>query len=131
VALYARMDDAAFRLIRSRIPGPYTFVLPAARELPKRLVDEKRRAIGVRIAASRIVDALIDALDEPFVSSSLALPGLDLEGIEVDELFELVESKVDVFLDGGASPSEPSTVVDLLGEAPKLLRAGRGKVDFQ
>lgn len=131
VAMVARMDDAAFRMIRSRTPGPYTFILPAARELPRRLVDEKRRAIGVRIAESRIVDALLDALDEPFLSSSLALPGVDFAGLEVDEIHDLVSERVDLFVDGGPVPSEPSTVIDLVGESPKVLRLGRGKVEFQ
>lgn len=131
VALYARMDDAAFRLIRSRIPGPYTFILPAARELPRRLVDDKRRAIGVRIAQNRIVDALLDAMDEPFLSSSLSLPGVDLVGLEVDELVEQLEHHVDLFIDGGPNVAEPSTVIELLGDTPKVLRLGRGKVEFQ
>lgn len=131
VAMYARMDDAAFRLIRNRIPGPYTFILPAARELPKRLVDEKRRAIGVRIAEHKVVDAILDALDEPLLSSTLSLPGVDLTGLEVEEMHELVGHRVDLFVDAGATPSEPTTVIDLLSEAPRLLRLGRGKVDFQ
>lgn len=131
VALYARMDDAAFRLIRGRIPGPYTFILPAARELPKRLVDDKRRAIGVRIADSRIVNAILDALDEPLLSSTLSLPGVDFTGLELEDIYELIAHRVDAFVDGGPAPSEPTTVIDLLGSAPKLLRLGRGKVDFQ
>jgi tRNA threonylcarbamoyl adenosine modification protein (Sua5/YciO/YrdC/YwlC family) len=131
VALYARMDDSAFRLIRSRTPGPYTFILPASRELPRRLMDDKRRAIGVRIAESRIVDALLDALDEPFLSSSLSLPNADFVGMEVDEIHDLVGDRVDVFIDGGPVPSEPSTVIDLVGESPRVLRMGRGKVEFQ
>lgn len=131
VALYARMDDSAFRLIRSRTPGPYTFILPASRELPRRLLDDKRRAIGVRIAESRIVDALLDALDEPFLSSSLSLPNADFGGLEVDEIHDLVADRVDIFVDGGAVPSEPSTVIDLVGDSPRVLRLGRGKVEFQ
>lgn len=131
VAMVARMDDAAFRMIRGRTPGPYTFILPAARELPRRLLDEKRRAIGVRIADSRVVDALLDALDEPFLSSSLSLPGVDFAGLEVDEIHDVVGDRVDVFVDAGAVPGEPSTVIDLVGESPKVLRLGRGKVEFQ
>lgn len=131
VALYARIDDAAFRVIRNRVPGPYTFILPAARELPRRLVDDKRRAIGVRVADHRIVNALLDALDAPLLTSTLSLPDLDLTGLEVDEVYEAVRQRVDVFLDGGACPAEPTTVIDLLGAAPQLVRLGRGKVDFQ
>jgi tRNA threonylcarbamoyl adenosine modification protein (Sua5/YciO/YrdC/YwlC family) len=131
VAMYARLDDSAFRILKQRTPGPYTFILPAARELPRRLLDGKRRAIGVHIAEHRVVDSLIDALDEPFLSTSLKVPGLELDGIDPEEMHDQLGKRVDIMLDAGACASNPSTVVDLTGSSPQVLRLGQGKVDFQ
>jgi len=130
VALYARMDDAAFRMMKQRTPGAYTFILPAARELPRRLTDSKRRSIGVHIADHRVVSAMIDALDEPFLSTTLAIPDLDLEGLDPEDLHDALGKRVDILLDAGSMPSAASTVVDLTGAAAKVLRSGLGRVDF-
>ncbi len=130
VALYARMDDAAFRMMKQRTPGPFTFILPAARELPRRLTDSKRRSIGVHIADHRVVSALLDALDEPFLSTSLVIPGMELEGLDPESLHETLGKRVDMLLDAGGLANEASTVVDLTGAAARVLRAGLGRFDL-
>lgn len=132
VGQYARIDDAAFRLMRSHLPGAYTFILPAGPLVPKRVATEKRRSIGVRVPDHRIAQALIGALGEPILGSSLLLPGRnDLHGLEMDELFESLDPHVDVFVDAGPCPVHPTTVVSLLDEPWEVLRQGHGPVDWQ
>ncbi|GMU42698.1 MAG: threonylcarbamoyl-AMP synthase [Xanthomonadales bacterium] len=131
IGQYARVDDAAFRLMRAHLPGAYTFILPASALVPKRIATEKRRSIGVRVPDHRVAQSLIAALGEPILSSSLLLPGQDLHGMEVDELAELLESQVDVFVDGGACGVHPTTVVSLLDQPWKVLRVGSGVVDWE
>lgn len=126
IALYAKVSDPNYRLMRSLTPGPFTFILPATKELPRRLHNEKRKSIGIRIPDHKIALALIDALGEPLLTSSLILPNENLDGLEHEELFDLVEPLVDLIIDGGHVHSEPTTVLDLLGEEPLLLRQGQG-----
>lgn len=127
----AQIDDRAFRFIRQRVPGPYTFVVPARASLPKRLANPKKRSVGVRIPDHKIALALIAELGEPMLTSTLLIPGEDLLTLDVDDLAEALEGRVDVFLDAGYCGSESTTVVDLLGAEPALLRAGAGAVDWE
>lgn len=131
IGLFTKMSDSAFRLIKRLTPGPYTFLLPAAPAVPKRLLGEKRRTIGVRIPDHPIALALVEALGEPLSTSTLLLPDEDLIGLESDELAEQLEQRVDLFLDGGACGSEPTTVVDLCNDAPVVIRRGKGEVDWE
>lgn len=131
VGQYARLDDAAFRIIRSHVPGAYTFILPAGTLVPKRVATEKRRSIGVRVPDNRVAQALIEALDEPILSCSLLLPNQDLHGMEVDELFDVLEPHIDLFVDGGPCGFDPSTVVSLIDVPYTVLRYGSGQVDWE
>ncbi|MBL8298779.1 MAG: threonylcarbamoyl-AMP synthase [Rhodanobacteraceae bacterium] len=130
VGAYARMSDAAFRLIRSLTPGPYTFLLPAAAEVPRHLKQAKKRSVGVRIPDHRVALALVEASGEPLSSSSLILPDEDMAGWEVDDLYDHVSPAVDLFVDSGFCGNEPTTVIDLLDDTPQLVRQGRGEVPF-
>lgn len=131
IGQYARVDDAAFRLMRSHLPGGYTFILPASSLVPKRVATEKRRSIGVRMPDHPVAQALIEALGEPLLSSSLVLPGQDLYAFEVDELYELLDPQVDVFIDAGPCGMHPTTVVSLLDTPFEVLRYGCGPVDWE
>ncbi len=131
VGQYTRLDDAAFRLLRSHLPGPYTFILPASNLVPKRVATEKRRSIGVRIPDHRIALGLIETLGEPLLSSSLLLPETDLYGLEIDELVDAIDDLVDLIIDGGPCLLAPTTVVSLLDQPFEVLRRGAGVVDWE
>jgi tRNA threonylcarbamoyl adenosine modification protein (Sua5/YciO/YrdC/YwlC family) len=131
VGQYARLDDAAFRLMRSHLPGPYTFILPASNLVPKRVATEKRRSIGVRVPDNNIALALVETLGEPILSSSLLLPSVDLYGLEVEELIEQIDHVVDLVVDGGPCGIAPTTVVSLLDEPYEVLRRGAGVIDWE
>lgn len=126
LATYARVDNTVFRALKSHTPGPFTFILPATREVPKRLMHPKRRTIGLRVPSNPIAQALLAELGEPLMSCSLVLPGQS--GPETDpwNIRELLEHAVDLVIDGGFCGLEPSTVVDFTGIEPALLRQGLG-----
>lgn len=130
VGTFARMHDAAFRLIRSLTPGPYTFLLPASANLPRHLKQAKKRSVGVRVPDHRVALALVEGLGEPLCSSSLILPDADMDGWEVDDLFDHVANDIDLFLDSGFCGNTPTTVIDLTDETPVLVRQGKGEVPF-
>lgn len=123
---YARVDNTAFRLIRNCTPGPYTFILKATDEVPRRLLHPKRRTIGLRVPDNRIAQALLEALGEPLMSVTLLLPGDELPLTEPLDIRERLEHEVDLVIDGGASGAEPTTVVDLADDTPVIVRQGRG-----
>ena len=131
VGAFTKLGDAAFRLIKRLTPGAYTFLLAAGANVPKRLQAERRRTIGVRLPDHAIAQALLAELGEPLCSSSLLLPDENLTGLESEELAELLEDRVDLFVDGGHCGSEPTTVVDLSGDLPVVLRRGAGAVDWE
>jgi tRNA threonylcarbamoyl adenosine modification protein (Sua5/YciO/YrdC/YwlC family) len=126
IARFARVDNWQYRLLKAFTPGPYTFVLQAKREVPRRLLDERRRTVGIRVPDHRVVDALLTEYAEPLMSTTLMLAGDSLAMTDAREIDERIGSAVDLILDGGNCGLEPSTVVDLSGTAPKLLRAGKG-----
>lgn len=128
ISLYARVDNWAYRLIRSLTPGPYTFILQATREVPKRLQNPKRRTIGLRVPDHRIVQAILDALGEPIMSSTLTLPGDDMPLTEANEIEDRIGHQIDLIVDGGAVGIEPTSVIDLSGGTVEILRKGRGDV---
>ncbi len=125
-ANYARMDNIAYRLINAHTPGPYTFILPATREVPRRLLHPKRRTIGIRIPDNRIAQALLEELGEPIMSTTLILPGEDMPMTDPYEIREVLEHQVDLVIDGGYCDIEPTTVVDLTGDLPVVARHGKG-----
>ena len=124
-ALYAVFDTPVYRLLRATTPGPYAFLLPASREAPKRLMD-KRRTIGLRIPDHPIPLALLEALGGPMMTSSLILPGEDLALTDPQEILERLGHHLDLVLDGGFCGAEPTTVVDLTGGTPRVVRVGKG-----
>ena len=128
-ATYARIDDRQFRLIKAAAPGSYTFILQATREVPRRLLHPRRKTIGVRIPAHRIVQALLAELGEPLLSSTLILPGDKLPLNDSSEIRERLEHRVDLILDGGPCGVVPTTVVDLTEALPLITRQGKGAAD--
>ncbi len=128
-ALYARMDNRAYRLLRSLVPGPYTFLLKATREVPRRLQNPKRKTIGIRIPDHPVALALLEALGEPMLSSTLILPGEEHPLTDPDEIRARLEKQVDVIIDAGPGGLEPSTVVDLTGDIPVVVRRGKGPLE--
>ena len=128
IGLYARIDNWAYRLLRAHTPGAYTFILPATREVPKRLQHPRRRTIGIRVPDSRIVDAMLAALGEPIMSSTLLLPGDNRPLTDADEVQDRIGHQIDVVIEGGATGIEPTSVIDLSGDEVRVLRAGRGDV---
>jgi tRNA threonylcarbamoyl adenosine modification protein (Sua5/YciO/YrdC/YwlC family) len=129
IAIYARVDNSAYRLLRSLTPGPYTFILSATHEVPRRLQNPKRKTIGIRVPDHPIAQALLAELGEPLMSSTLILPGADMPETEATAIRERLEREVDLIIDGGHCGFEPTTVIDMSEGAPRLLRQGRGAVE--
>jgi len=128
ISLYARVDNWAYRLMKSLTPGPYTFILQATREVPKRLQNPKRRTIGLRVPDNAIVQAVLDSLGEPIMSSTLQLPGDDMPISDSAEIDERIGHAIEMIVDGGPVGIEPTSVIDLSGGAVEILRVGRGDV---
>jgi tRNA threonylcarbamoyl adenosine modification protein (Sua5/YciO/YrdC/YwlC family) len=125
---YARVDNARYRLLKALTPGSYTFILEATRELPRRLLHPRRRTIGLRVPDHPVAQALLAALDEPLLSSTLALPDDELPLNDGREIRRRLEHDVELVLDGGSCGTEPTTVVDLTGPAPQIVREGKGSI---
>jgi tRNA threonylcarbamoyl adenosine modification protein (Sua5/YciO/YrdC/YwlC family) len=128
ISLYARVDNWAYRLLKSLTPGPYTVILQATRQVPKRLQNPKRRTIGLRVPDHPIVAALLEALGEPIMSSTLLLPGDDLPLTEPHEIDRRIGHEIEIIVDAGPTGIEPTTVIDLSGGTVEVLRKGRGDV---
>jgi tRNA threonylcarbamoyl adenosine modification protein (Sua5/YciO/YrdC/YwlC family) len=129
IAKYARLDTWQFRLLKSCTPGPYTFLLPATRETPRRLQHEKRRTIGIRIPDHPVPQLLLAALGEPLMSSTLLLPGDELPVTDGEAVRDRLAHEVDVILDGGHCGIEPTTVVDLAVAPAVVTRSGKGSLE--
>lgn len=125
---YARVDNAAYRLIKNHTPGPYTFILKATSEVPKRLMHPKRKTIGLRVPQNNITLALLEALNEPMMSVTLMLPGEDLPMTDPYDIRQSLEHEVDLVIDGGFCGMEPTSVIDLAEETPQIIRRGQGDV---
>lgn len=126
ISRFARVENWQYRLLKAFTPGPYTFVLRATREVPRRLLEPKRRTVGMRLPDHPVVRALLAELAEPLMSTTLLLPGDDVPLTDGREIEQRIGHAVDLILDGGNCGLEPSTIVDLSGDAPVLLRAGKG-----
>jgi tRNA threonylcarbamoyl adenosine modification protein (Sua5/YciO/YrdC/YwlC family) len=127
---YARVDNWAYRMLRALTPGPYTFILPASHEVPRRLQNPKRRTIGLRVPDHPIPLAILNVLKEPIMSSTFLLPGDEFPLTDPQEIFDRVQHEVDVVIDGGFGDMEPSTVLDLTGGDVVLVRQGKGDTSF-
>ena len=130
IASYAKVDNSAYRLLNAHTPGPYTFILKGTREVPRRLMHPKRRTIGLRVPDNAIVRMLLAELNEPLMSSTLILPGEEMPMTDAYEIRESLEHQVDLVIDGGHCGIDPTTVVDMTGDVPVILRHGVGAPDF-
>ena len=130
ISSYARVDNRSYRLIKSLTPGPYTFLLPASRDVPRRLQHSRRKTIGLRVPDNRIARELLQALNEPVLSTSLILPGESLPMTDPEAIFERLQGIVDLVIDGGAGGLEPTTVIDLIADQETVLRQGKGQVSW-
>ncbi len=126
IATYARVDNAQYRLLKAATPGPFTFVLKATHEVPRRLQHPKRKTIGIRVPDNAIVQALLEQLQEPIMSCTLSLPDQPSPLSDPEEIRECLEHCLDLVIDGGICPPEPTTVLDLTHEYPELMRQGKG-----
>ncbi len=126
LGVYARVDNAAYRLIKNATPGPYTFILPATKEVPRRLVDDKRKTIGLRVPDNEICQALLAELGEPIMSTTLILPGHELPLTDPEEIRDMMEHQLDLVIDGGFGGIEATTVVSLEDGYPTIVREGMG-----
>jgi tRNA threonylcarbamoyl adenosine modification protein (Sua5/YciO/YrdC/YwlC family) len=129
LSTFAIVDNRQFRMIRTVTPGPYVFVLVATKEVPRRLSHPSRKTIGLRVPDHEIARALIAELGEPLIASTLILPPDDEPLNDPEEIRVRLEKQIDLVIDGGACPREPSTVIDLTGPEPELIRMGRGPVE--
>jgi tRNA threonylcarbamoyl adenosine modification protein (Sua5/YciO/YrdC/YwlC family) len=126
IATYAKVDNATYRLLKTYTPGAYTFILAATGEVPRRILHPKRKTIGIRVPDHAICQALLAELGEPLLTTTLQMPG-DAEPLnDPEEIREKLGSRLEVIIDGGFGALEPTTVVDLSGDAPVVLREGRG-----
>ena len=130
IAAYARVDNVQFRLLKAATPGSYTFILEATKELPRRILHPKRKTIGLRVPDHPVPLALLDELNEPMLTSTLILPGEEMPLNDAEEIRERLERRIDLVIEAGACGLEMTTVVDLTGPAPLLVRAGRGPRDL-
>jgi tRNA threonylcarbamoyl adenosine modification protein (Sua5/YciO/YrdC/YwlC family) len=128
ISVYARVDNWAYRLIKSLTPGPYTFILPATRELPKILAHPKRRTIGIRVPDHPLVTAMLEELGEPIMSSTLMLPGDDRPLSDPMEIEERIGHEIEAIVESGPVGIEPTTVLDMSGGSVEVLRVGLGDV---
>ncbi|MBA0014230.1 MAG: threonylcarbamoyl-AMP synthase [Nitrosospira sp.] len=128
ISRYAKVDNSQYRLLKASTPGSYTFILEATREVPRRLQHPKRSTIGLRIPNHPVVQALLEELKEPLLSSTLMLPGDELPLNDAEEIRDRLEHQVELVLDGGPCGLEMTTVIDLTGEVPELTRQGKGSL---
>lgn len=126
IGIYAKVSNANYRQIKATTPGPYTFILPATKEVPRRLVDEKRKSIGLRVPDNEICRALLTELGEPIMSTTLILPGDEYPLTDPDEIRDLMEHHVDLVIDGGFCGLESTTVISMEDDAPEVVREGMG-----
>ena len=125
---YARVDNTVYRLIKNHTPGPYTFILKATSEVPKRLMHPKRRTIGLRVPENNIALALLAELNEPLMSVTMILPGDESQMIDPYEIRQIFEHELDLVIDGGYCGMEPTSVIDLVEDTPEIIRRGQGDV---
>ena len=129
ISAFARVSNSSYRVLKHYTPGPFTFLLPASRDVPKRIITGARRSIGIRVPGSSIAGALLDAVGAPLLTTTLWLPGDDFPLADPDDIRERVGKQVDVIIDGGHGGLETTTVVDLRDDVPVVLREGAG--DFE
>ena len=128
IAHFARVDNAQYRLLKATTPGSYTFILEGTKELPRRVLHPKRKTIGLRVPAHPVALALLAELNEPLLTTTLQLSGDDEPLTEGWEIQDRLEDQIELILDAGHCGTEPTTIIDLTGSTPELIRAGRGSL---
>lgn len=126
LSTYARVSNPVFRLLKAFTPGAYTFILNATREVPRLMLNPKRRTVGLRIPDHAITLALLEELEEPLMSTTLMLPDTDYPLSEPEALHDILGKQIDLMIDGGICNHEPTTIVDLTADLPQILRIGKG-----
>jgi tRNA threonylcarbamoyl adenosine modification protein (Sua5/YciO/YrdC/YwlC family) len=126
IAEYARVDNRQYRMLKAATPGPYTVILEATKEVPRRVSHPSRKTIGLRVPENAIARALLEELGQPLLSTTLILPDSEQPLNDPEDVREHLEKQIDLVIDGGACSMEPTTVIDLTGEEPVLIRQGRG-----
>ena len=129
LSVYAKVNNQMFRSLKAHTPGPYTFILEATSEVPRRLMHPQRKTIGLRVPENAIALALLEDLGEPIMSVTLIMPGDEYPLTDPYDIRDLLEHQVDLVVEGGYCGLEPTTVVDLTGEAPEVIRQGVGRFD--
>lgn len=129
IAAYAKVDNVQYRLLKQVTPGPYTFILEATREVPRRLSHPSRKTIGIRVPEHPVALGLLELLGQPLISTTLLLPGDDVPLNDAQLILDRIGNDVDLVIDAGACGVEPTTVVDLTGKEAVLIRRGRGPVE--
>jgi tRNA threonylcarbamoyl adenosine modification protein (Sua5/YciO/YrdC/YwlC family) len=130
IGSYAKVDNSSYRLMKTLAPGPYTFLLKATSEVPRRLMNPKRKTIGVRVPDNAITRAILEELGQPIMSSTLIAPGARDAMDDADNIREKFEHEIDLVIDGGSCGNEPTTVINLIDGNPEVLRYGKGDVEF-
>ncbi|MFJ5158752.1 L-threonylcarbamoyladenylate synthase [Pantoea sp. NPDC088449] len=128
LSTYAQVDNSAFRILKNNTPGNYTFILKATKEVPRRLMNDKRKTIGLRVPSNPVALALLERLNEPMMSTSLMLPGNDFTESDPEEIQYSIGKLVDLIIDGGTLGQQPTTVIDLTSDAPVVVREGVGDI---
>jgi len=132
ISSYARVNNSTYRLLKAHTPGPYTFILQATHDVPRKVQNPRHKTIGIRIPDHSVTKAILEELGEPIMSSTLILPDTDLPLNDPEEIIEHLDKLVDIIITSGSCGLEPTTVVDLTGQVPQLLREGKGDAaDFR
>lgn len=126
LSTYARVENPCYRLLKAYTPGAYTFILPATRDVPKRLQHPKRKTVGIRIPDNKIVAVLLEELKKPIMSTSLILPNDEHPLTDPDEIYDRLGNQVDIVIDGGVGETTQTTIIDCISSEPQLVRAGKG-----
>lgn len=129
ISTYAKFDNAVYRLLKAHTPGAYTFILPATSEVPKRLMQAKRKTIGIRVPENPIAQSLLDELGEPLMSATLIMPGEELPLTDPWEMREMLEHEVDLVIDGGFCGFEATSVIAFEDDMPVVVREGKGSIE--
>ncbi len=130
ISLYARVDNRQYRLLKTATPGPYTFILEATKEVPRRVSHPSRKTIGLRVPENQIALALLQELGQPLLSTTLILPGDEEPLNDPEEIRKRIERQIELVIDGGACGLQPTSVIDLTDDEPVLVRQGRGDVEM-
>jgi len=126
ISEYTRVDNSAFRLLKANTPGAYTFIFKGSKEVPKRLLNPKKKTIGIRVPDNTIAQALLTELSEPIMSTSLIMPGQDMAEYDPEQIRDLLEHQVDLIINGGHLGEHPTTVVDFSNDTIEIIRVGEG-----